>query len=215
MNNKRQTIDWSSPDVLHQIVNGIQSPLESIIAASINRNPHNEKRQTEIIFSSSKQINTLMEEILSKLKSNSINVNYKEEPEIFEIFETNKNVQSICKGPIIPEKISKTDQTWLINLESEIYDSINQNDLNLYELSYKMAVSERQLHRKVNNLVYLTPNKYIRILKLHKAKELIENYAYGSISQIAYAVGYNDSHYFTKLFSKQYNKSPKELLLTN
>jgi AraC-like DNA-binding protein len=75
-----------------------------------------------------------------------------------------------------------------------------------------MAVSERQLHRKIVNLVCLTPNKYIRILRLHKAKQMIDNYIQRSISQIAYAVGYNDVHYFSTLFLSQYNVSPKDLL---
>ncbi len=118
----------------------------------------------------------------------------------------------MCAKEINPSKITKPDQNWLVNLEKEIYRSINQNDINIYDLAYKMAVSERQLHRKINSLLYLSPNKYIRILRLHKAKELIDNYIQNSISQVAYAVGYNDVHYFSKIFVAQYNMSPKELI---
>ena len=77
-----------------------------------------------------------------------------------------------------------------------------------------MSVSERQLYRKITNLIYLTPNKYIRVLRLHKAKQIIENYIQHSISQIAYAVGYNDVHYFSKLFLEQYEITPRELIAT-
>ena len=55
-------------------------------------------------------------------------------------------------------------------------------------------------------------HKYIRILRLHKAKQYIDDYLYDTISQISYAVGYYDTHYFSKLFRQQYNMSPKELL---
>ena len=75
-----------------------------------------------------------------------------------------------------------------------------------------MAVSERQLHRKIKNLLHLTPNKYIRVLRLYKAKQCIDDYLYDTISQISYAVGYYDTHYFSKIFKQQYNMSPKELL---
>lgn len=208
---KSTTIDWSSPDVLIQIVQNIKNPLETIITASQPDIADN-KSQNEIIFSSSKQINNLIEEIISEIKSKSVSLTFQDRPEIFDIYESNKNVQSLCLNKINPQKVTKLDQDWLINLEKEIYSSINQNDMNLYELSYKMAVSERQLHRKIANLVHLTPNKYIRILRLHKAKHLIDNYIQNSISQVAYSVGYNDVHYFSKLFSGQYDISPKELI---
>jgi len=106
------------------------------------------------------------------------------------------------------------DQEWLMSLEKEIYGCITKDYLSLYDLAFKMAVSERQLHRKIANLVCLTPNKYIRILRLHKAKQMIDNYIQNSISQIAYSVGYNDVHYFSTLFMYQYNVSPKDLIKT-
>ncbi|MEC3875866.1 helix-turn-helix transcriptional regulator [Chryseobacterium salviniae] len=208
MNTMTNTIDWNSPDVLSQIVHNIKNPLETIITAS----RQNEKPGHEIIFNSSKQINNLIEEILTEIKSKSVSLTFHELPDIFGIYESNENVQCMCAKKINPSKITKPDQNWLVNLEKEIYRSINQNDINIYDLAYKMAVSERQLHRKINSLLYLSPNKYIRILRLHKAKELIDNYIQNSISQVAYAVGYNDVHYFSKLFVAQYNMSPKELI---
>jgi AraC-like DNA-binding protein len=210
---KNTKIDWSSPDVLSQIVQNIKNPLDTIITAS-KPNSVDNKAQQEIIFSSSKQINDLIEEILKEIKSKSTSLTIKERPEIFDIYESNKNVQSLCLNKINPQKVTKPDQDWLINLEKEIYSTLNQNDMNLYELSYKMAVSERQLHRKITNLVHLTPNKYIRVLRLHKAKQMIDNYIQNSISQVAYAVGYNDVHYFSKLFSSQYDISPRELMFS-
>lgn len=211
---KNISIDWSSPDILEQIVQNIKNPLENIIAANQNSALDNKEKIDEIIFSSSKEISDIVEEIMRKAKSKSLNVTFQDRPEIFEIYEANENVREMCSDEIIPQKITKQDQDWLMNLEKEIYGSITDDYLNLYELSYKMAVSERQLHRKIVNLVYLTPNKYIRILRLHKAKQMIDNYIQRSISQIAYAVGYNDVHYFSTLFLCQYNVSPKDLLKT-
>ncbi|MCU0325966.1 MAG: helix-turn-helix transcriptional regulator [Spirosomaceae bacterium] len=205
-------IDWSSPNVLEQIVMNIKNPLENIMSVSQNSTIYNKATTDEIIFTSTKEINDIIEDIMLKAKSKALNLTFKGQPDIFEIYESNVNVREMCTDEIKPQKITKLDQEWLMNLEKEIYGSINQNFLNLYDLSYKMAVSERQLHRKIASLVYLTPNKYIRILRLHKAKKMIDNYIERSISQIAYAVGYNDVHYFSRLFVEQYNVSPKELL---
>lgn len=166
----------------------------------------------EIIFRNSKEINDIVEEIMAKARAKSLSVTYHSQPDIFDIYESNDNVRKMCAGEINPQKVAKVDQDWLVGLEKEVYDNINQDYLDLYELSYKMAVSERQLHRKVFNLVFLTPNKYIRVLRLHRAKQMIDNYVQHSVPQIAYAVGYSDVHYFSKLFVGQYSITPKDLL---
>jgi AraC-like DNA-binding protein len=211
-NTKNIAINWSSADVLEEIIQNIKKPLENIIAVSKHDNLSNRGERDEIVFSSSKEIGDIVEEMLIKAREKSLKLTFQERPDIFNIYESNTNVRKMCSGEINPQKITKQDQHWLMNLEKEVYGSITQEYLDLYELSYRMAISERQLHRKIVGLVYLTPNKYIRVLRLHKAKQLIDNYIDRSISQIAYTVGYNDVHYFSKLFTDQYSVSPKDLL---
>lgn len=205
-------IDWSSPNVLEEIVQNIKEPLHKIMTANQNNSFFDNPKTDKIIFSSSKEINDIIEEIMSKAKTKALSLTFQDKPEIFEIYETNSNVREMCLGHLEPNKIAKNDKDWLINLEKEIYQSISKKELNLYDISYKMAVSERQLHRKISNLIFLTPNKYIRILRLHKAKKMIDNYVDRSISQIAYNVGYQDVNYFSKMFFEQYSISPKEMI---
>lgn len=206
-------IGVNSSDVLMQLVKEMKVPLASLMEANKQLNhvgTNTEKSTTnQVIFSSSQEIASLIEEVV-KLANNNKPV--EKVPIIYEIYHGNERVKSMCKEEINPNKISKQDTSWLIEMEGEVYKNIKHKDLNLYDLSYKMAVSERQLHRKIKSLLHLTPNKYIRILRLHKAKQFIDDYMYDTISQISYAVGYYDTHYFSKLFSQQYGSFPKELL---
>lgn len=211
--NLENTSNLSLSNVLMQLVNEIKIPLDSIIQANnkiLKTNADQFQDDTsEIIFSSSQEITSLIEEVLKLANEKEI---IEKTPLIYRIYNSNEKVQSICKREINLNKISKQDTIWLLDLETEVYKNIKHKDLNLYDLSYKMAVSERQLHRKIKNLLHITPNKYIRILRLHKAKQLIDDYVYDTISQISYAVGYHDTHYFSKLFNEQYGIFPKELL---
>lgn len=209
---RNTTIDWNSPNVLEQLVQNIKNPLESIMTLGKNSTAYDKDKLEEIIFTSSKEIHDIVEEIMTKARAKSLSLTYQSRPEIFDIYESNENIRKMCLGEINPQKVTKIDQKWLMNLEKEVYESVSQSYLDLGELSYKMAVSERQLHRKILNIVALTPNKYIRILRLHKAKQIIDNYIQHSVQQISYAVGYNDVHYFSKLFACQYGVSPKDLL---
>lgn len=209
---KNTTIDWNSPKALEQLVHQIKNPLENILKVSKQNALYDKGQIEEIIFSNSREISDIVEEILLKSREKSLNITHHSRPEIFDIYESNENVRNMCSAEVSPQKVTKTDQDWLVNLEKEVYGTINQDYLDLCELSYKMAVSERQLHRKIFNLISLTPNKYIRILRLHKAKQMIDNYVQHSVPQIAYAVGYTDVHYFSKLFTSQYSVSPRQLL---
>lgn len=217
MNFTEKNITDSYSDILIQKIRNIEDPLSSIIEANkkhtnlntINVSRSLDFRSSEIILSSSKEIASLIEEIVKFVRENK---ETKRVPLIYKIYHSNEQVKSICKNKINLQKISKQDILWLLNFEEEVYRSIECNDLNLYDLSYKLAVSERQLHRKIKRLLYLTPNKYIRVLRLHKAKQCIDDYLFDTVSQISFAVGYYDPHYFSKLFEQQYNIFPKELL---
>ncbi|GAB3244625.1 hypothetical protein GCM10027346_42420 [Hymenobacter seoulensis] len=205
-------IDWDAPNLLEQLVQNIKAPLENIAAAGRNSDEYNKEKIEEIIFSSTKEISDIIEAIVAKNKARSLSLTHESRPDIFKIYESNENIRQMCMDAVTPQKVTKVDQDWLMSFEKAVYDNLSNNFLNLCELSYKMAVSERQLYRRILSLVSLTPNKYIRILRLHKAKQMIDNFVDHSIPQIAYAVGYNDVHYFSKLFASQYSVSPKELL---
>jgi len=214
MNLDRNELDWSSSDILMQLVKNIEAPLSSIIEANdkfsrlIATNSLN-KNTSEVIFSSSHEIANLIEEVVKQARDKNA---IEKVPVIYDLYRSNRRVKSMCKEKINQNKISKQDALWLVKIEDEVHRNIAQKDLNLYDLSFSMAVSERQLHRKIKNLINLTPNKYIRVLRLNKAKQFIDDFVYDTISQISYAVGYNDTHYFSKLFEQQYDVSPKELL---
>jgi AraC-like DNA-binding protein len=219
MNLDRKDTNDSSSENLIQLIKNIESPLASIIEANKkfselnNINAFNSlgAQPNEIILSCSKEISNLVEEVVRLANTNK---SAERVPLIYKIYHTNEKVKSMCNDKINPRKISRQDTSWLLNLEDEVYKNIKHRNLNLYDLSYKMSVSERQLHRKIKKLLHLTPNKYIRVLRLHKAKQCIDDYLYDTISQISYAVGYYDTHYFSKLFKQQYSVSPKELLNT-
>ena len=212
MSLSNQELEGDQLNQIFQIVQNIEAPLTSLINETNKINTfqlsgNGDADSKETIFSNSLEIKELIDQVLQQIKSSQA-----EEPKIFDIYKLNRCVQSMCQQKIEPEKISKQDKNWLVALEKEVYKNIERWEIHLSDLSYNLAVSKRQLNRKIQNLLHLTPNKYIRVLKLDKAKRLIDDFQYDTISQVSYAVGYHDTHYFSKLFSIQYNISPKELL---
>lgn len=211
MNNQTK-IENLNIEVLLQVINNIKTPLNGIIEASERlgfSNIGGGQKPKEIIFSNSKQIKNLIDDLIIKSGGKLI------EPSIFRIYNSNESVKEICEKSIYPSKISKQDKDWLLKFEEKIDKKMDHCDLNLYDLSFEMSVSERQLHRKIKRLLCITPNKYVRILKLDKAKQYIDDLLYNTVSEVSYAVGYNDTHYFSKLFKNQYGMYPKTMLSKN
>ena len=63
----------------------------------------------------------------------------------------------------------------------------------------------------MKELTKLTPAGYIRMMRLERAAQLLVQQA-GNVSEVAYAVGFQDAYYFSRLFKQTFGLSPSKLL---
>ena len=100
-------------------------------------------------------------------------------------------------------------QDWLRQLEEAALDAIEKKiGLNRSYLANSIALSERQLLRRLKALTGLSIKQYIQEIKLQKARILLENQACQTIAEVAYASGFNTPGYFTKVYKKHFGKMP-------
>lgn len=92
-----------------------------------------------------------------------------------------------------------------------IVNHISDADYSVNELADELAVSRSQLHRKLTALTGFSTTAFINMIRLEKAKDLLENNA-GNITEIAYQCGFNSQSYFTKSFTEYFGKSPSQFL---
>ena len=92
-----------------------------------------------------------------------------------------------------------------LTLESHLDDS----DYGIIQICRDIGMSRAQLHRKLKALTGQSASIFLRRIRLHKAKELLETTDYNS-SQVAYAVGFRHPSYFAKLFLEEFGHSPHE-----
>ena len=89
---------------------------------------------------------------------------------------------------------------------------ISQNyasSFSLDELSMHCGVSKQQLIRYFKQHLNTTPNNYILEYKIAKAKEFLFNNDL-SIKEISDELGYDDQHYFSRLFKKHTGETPTQ-----
>lgn len=87
-----------------------------------------------------------------------------------------------------------------------IRQNLNRN-ISISELSAFMGYSDNYFSAYFKKHIGYTPNRYINMLKIEKAKELIM-YTSLSITEIADKLGFESIHYFSKVFKQITGISP-------
>lgn len=107
-------------------------------------------------------------------------------------------------------EVEKTqDEIFLENMTSIINAKLNDDGFKIEDLAESLNMSYSSLYRKCQALTGNNLVDYIRLIRLKRAAVLISKFGY-TISEAAFAVGFNDPKYFSKCFKKQYDRSPKE-----
>lgn len=77
-------------------------------------------------------------------------------------------------------------------------------------LAEHLGISRSSLHRKIKGTTNMTPNDYIRLIRLERAAQYLKNGEDMSISEISYKVGFSSPSYFTKCFKAHFGILPRE-----
>lgn len=104
----------------------------------------------------------------------------------------------------------------------KVMEVLRNNYSNSYydvgEFAEALGVSRSLLNKKLQSLMGQSANQLIRTYRLKLAHELIlQNRVTRNmnVSEIAFQVGFNDSKYFTRCFTKQFGVNPSTLLREN
>lgn len=100
-----------------------------------------------------------------------------------------------------PDEAISLVQSWL-------QQNISQQ-ASLDQLAALVDLSPRQLNRRFQAVVGQTPNQYTQQIRCVLASDLLKNTNL-NIADVAAAVGYNDSSYFTKIFNRYAGQSPSD-----
>lgn len=94
---------------------------------------------------------------------------------------------------------------------NSVMEEIGNPDFNVTMLTDKIHISHSNLYRKIHSITGMSPNEFIRNIRINEAAKLMSNKIV-NISEIATRIGFNDHSYFTKSFKKKFNKSPKQFV---
>lgn len=111
---------------------------------------------------------------------------------------------------------TEAQQYFQDELLKDILDYIEKmtyEPITIEELCHRFSISRSSLQTLFKNNLKISPKKYINELKLSRSKQLIKENKY-TISEIAFMLGFNSIHYFSRTFTQHYEISPSEYAKT-
>jgi DNA-binding response OmpR family regulator len=100
-------------------------------------------------------------------------------------------------------------------LQKLVDDYISENikeEITGEGLAVAVGQSKRSIYRKIKANTGLSVMLYMKEFRLRKARTMLENQTFHTVSEIAYAVGFNYMSYFTKSYKERFGKYPSEYL---
>ncbi len=127
------------------------------------------------------------------------------------------NNDAAIETALQPEELinkNKIEDEFVKRVREAIEIHLADTSFTVEQLCKIIFMSHSQLHRKLDALTGCSPNKFIRIIRLNKAKEMLKHSA-NSIASIALDCGYNDSGYFARVFKQEYGVTPQDWRINN
>lgn len=96
-------------------------------------------------------------------------------------------------------------------LRAEVHSRLTEPDLSAQDLADVVGLSYSQMHRRLKAEAGMTPTELVRQVRLEHALALLKR-ENCTISEAAYAVGFNSLSYFNRCFKAVYGVSPTAFL---
>jgi CheY-like chemotaxis protein len=99
------------------------------------------------------------------------------------------------------------EDAFLVKLRTTLEGQLKNTELSVDTICQEVGMSRTTLHLKITALTGMSISHYVRSLRLRKAQELLTTSGL-NVSQVAYAVGFDNPKYFSRLFSEEFGVSP-------
>lgn len=116
-------------------------------------------------------------------------------------------------GPAVieatPVDVTPADAAFVARAQAAVEAAIADEAFGVDALADGLCLSRRQLERKMRALTGVSPNDFIRLLRLSRGAQLLAQ-RYGSVADVSYAIGFGNASYFARLFRARYGVAPSE-----
>lgn len=122
-------------------------------------------------------------------------------------YSQHESAEKIGKIALPEIKKDEKDAKFQRQLDSWLTEHLSDTELNIDLFAEKMGYARTSFYKKIKVITGCTPNEYIRMKRMNKAVELLQD-EHVTVAEVAYQVGYADPYYFSKVFKSFFGVSP-------
>lgn len=104
------------------------------------------------------------------------------------------------------------DETFLRKAVDCVHKHLDDSEFDQFQFVSEMGTSKSTLFRKLKSLTGLSSSAFIRNIRLKAACQIMNEKRSIRVSELAYAVGFNDPKYFSSCFKKEFGMQPSEYM---
>ncbi|MFR9634205.1 MAG: ATP-binding protein [Rikenellaceae bacterium] len=106
-------------------------------------------------------------------------------------------------------ELKSQDKILMDSIMEVIHARLSDPQLTVEMIAEELNISNASLYRKVKQLTGFSTNELIKKIRLKKADVLMQR-NYGSLSEIAYKVGFSSPSYFSKCYKMEFGCAPRD-----
>ena len=106
---------------------------------------------------------------------------------------------------------SPRDESFLEEVRTVITNRLGDEDFDVEELASEVGQSRSSLYRRFESLLSQSPLELIWDMRLRQASQMLKA-CEGTVSEVAYSVGFKSVSHFSKKFRNQFGTSPSSFL---
>ncbi len=112
-------------------------------------------------------------------------------------------------GESVTDEVQAPVDPFIKEVMSRIEENYGDEFYSVEKMAEQLLLSRIQLFRKIKNLTGESPSVLLKVHRMEKAKKMLQEPG-RSVSEIAFAVGFSDPSYFSKVYKKHFNSSPTQ-----
>ena len=120
--------------------------------------------------------------------------------------------EAFSKNPLVLANTvatSSVDTDFIVRLQEIIQANLSDPEFKINDIAEMVHMSRASFYRKIKGVLNMTPNDYLRLVRLKTAARLLRDKRY-HINEVCYMVGFSSTSYFAKCFQKQFGVLPKK-----
>ena len=105
--------------------------------------------------------------------------------------------------------VSSVQEVFLLKTMTIVERHLSDSAFSVEQLADELTLSRMQLHRKLKALTNQSATEFVRHVRLERAAQLLAARS-ATVSEVAFAVGFESLSYFSKSFREQFGTLPSE-----